>query len=50
MSGDASSPESHRGVFTSTQQLDSYERLWHHLIYQPVRHELREKVRATVDL
>lgn len=42
---DSSHPESQRGVFTTTDQLDSYEKLWHLCIYKPSHNELRGKVR-----
>ena len=45
---DTSDPETRRGVFTSIEQLDSYERLWHARVYRPSRDEMTEKVRAVL--
>ena len=48
MNSDKDQPDTHRGMFTSTEQLDSYEKLWHLCIYKPSRIELKEKVNVHV--
>ena len=44
LNSDSSHPESHRGVFTSQEQVDGYERMWHSCIYKPSYNELPTKV------
>ena len=48
LNSDTSDPETRRGVFTSIEQLDSYEKLWHTRVYRPSRDEMTEKVRAVL--
>ena len=48
LNSDTSDPETRRGVFTSIEQLDSYEKLWHARVYRPSRDEMTEKVRAVL--
>ena len=44
LNSDATNPETHRGVFTSGEQLDCYEKLWHFCVYKPSWNEMAEKV------
>ena len=41
---ESAAPDSKRGLFSSRQELDKYERMWHSMVYQPSWNELQPKV------
>ena len=41
-------PDTLRGLFTTREQLDEYEKMWHMCVYQPTWDEQSRKVKDSV--